>query len=527
MNGGVQALIDALQSPEAYAHRVEGVEVHQTHISWVLLAGEFAYKIKKPVKLPFLDFSTLEKRRYFCEEELRLNRRTAEELYLAAAPITGTPESPQVGGPGEPIEWAVKMRRFPQEAILAKVLERKALTSEHIDQLARTVAEFHRRIAAAPPESLWGSWENVRQPVEENFEELLAATPAGSELHRRLVDLRQWSADQLEKFRETISARKRDGLVRECHGDVHLGNIVLLPAEEGSGGEKIVLFDGIEFNENFRWIDVQNEIAFPVMDLQERGRPQFAWRFLNGYLEASGDYAGLAVLPLYLSYRALVRAKVDWIRGGQGGVSRDDREQLEAEFARYLSLAESYAQPAPPQLFLTHGVSGSGKSYFARRLAEEAGLVQIRSDVERKRLFSQRDPAALYSAETIAATYDRLAVLAETALAAGFSVVVDATFLERACRERFRALAESAQVPWKLLDFRASDETLRRRLAVRQQAGRDPSDAGVEVLDRQLTSRKPLSAAEQEHAVIIDTESAQACSAVLQSLKSKRCNSRP
>jgi aminoglycoside phosphotransferase family enzyme/predicted kinase len=509
-------LIDALRSPRAYPHPAPSIELHQTHISWVLLAGEFAYKIKKPVRLPFLDFSTLEKRRFYCEEELRLNRRYAPELYLAVVPICGPPESPMVHGQGEPIEWAVQMRRFPQEAIFARLLERGELTADHIDRLALAAAKFHQSIAVAPEGSPWGTWQNVRRPVMENFEELLAATPSASPLHRRLRSLRDGSAAELERLRDTISARKHGGFIRECHGDMHLGNIVLLPSVRPT------IFDGIEFNENLRWIDVQNEIAFPIMDLQERERRPFAWRFLNVYLEATGDYEGLAVLPLYLGYRALVRAKVDWIRGRQHGVEGEARERLEAEFARYVALAESYARPTPPRLFLTHGVSGSGKSYFARRLAEEIGLVQLRSDIERKRLCrdSSGDPAALYSAQATAQTYERLAQAARAALAAGLSVIVDATFLARSRRAQFRALADSAQVPCALLDFRASPETLRQRIGERQRNARDPSDAGLEVLEKQLASRDPLEAGELEKIIPIDTESPEAVSQLLFAVKS-------
>jgi aminoglycoside phosphotransferase family enzyme/predicted kinase len=399
------------------------------------------------------------------------------------------------------------MRRFSQAAILAHLLERDALTPGHIDQLARTTAEFHARLPAAPEGSPWGTWENVRQPAEENFEELLAAAPAGTRLQERLAQLRRWSVAALDRLRQTIVARRREGFVRECHGDLHLGNIVLLPDEDNPAApaEKIVLFDALEFSENLRWIDVQNEIAFPTMDLQQRGRPQLAWRFLNAYLEISGDYEGLAVLPLYLNYRALVRAKVDWIRGRQRGVAGEEQIGLQAEFERYLALAESYARPSPC-LFLTHGVSGSGKSFFARRLAEELGLVWIRSDVERKRLHASRDPAVLYSSEATAATYERLARLANVALAAGFAVIVDATFLARTHREHFRALAAAANAPCTLLDFRASPETLRMRIDARLETARDPSDANRDVLARQLAADVAIEKGEFTKVVTVDTE---------------------
>ncbi|MBW3598511.1 MAG: AAA family ATPase [Planctomycetes bacterium] len=499
-----EKLIDALRDPGCYDHPVEQVEVLQTHISWVLLAGDFAYKVKKPVNLPFVDFSTLEKRRFFCEEELRLNRRLAEELYLAVAPIAGPVESPRVGGAGEAIEYAVKMRRFPQDGLLSRLLEQGRLSGKHIDRLARQAADFHGRAAVADLDRPWGSAENVRQPIEENFEELLAATPDDSPLHSRLLDLQAWNREQLEKLGQTLEGRRQYGYIRECHGDMHLGNIVLLPKEDGG---EIVIFDGIEFNENFRWIDVQNDIAFPVMDLEERGRPDLARRLLNVYLEASGDYEGLAVLPLYLNYRALVRAKIDWIRGHQAGVAGRQRRRLEEEFARYLSLAEHYGRPPHPRLFLTCGVSGSGKSHFARRLAERVGAVQIRSDVERKRMFADSPPEKLYSKAATQQTYGRLADLTLRALGAGFSVVVDATFLSQRRRTQFRRLADRMNVSCILLDFRTSPETLQARIRARQQEGRDPSDANLQILARQLAAREPLTEEELRGAIILDTES--------------------
>jgi uncharacterized protein len=510
-----EPLIDALRNPACYDHPVEQVEILQTHISWVLLAGDFAYKVKKPVRLPFVDFSTLEKRRFFCEEELRLNRRLAPQLYLAAIPIAGTLDSPRVNGAGEAIEYAVQMRRFPQEGLLTNLLEQGKVTAQHVDRLARQAAEFHGRIAVADDKTPWGTWENVRQPIEENFEELLAATSPETPLHARLRELQAWSREMLEALRDTLVARKRDGFIRECHGDMHLGNIVLLPND---GGGEIVIFDGIEFNENFRWIDVQNELAFPVMDLDQRGRADLARRLLNVYLEASGDYAGLAVLPLYLNYRALVRAKIDWIRGHQTGVAGEERRRLEEEFGRYLSLAERYARPPHPRLFLTHGVSGSGKSHFARRLVERIGAVQIRSDVERKRLFPGASASRLYSPSATDKTHARLEQLAEIALAAGFSVIVDATFLSQARREPFRRLAERMRVSWTLLDFRASAETLKRRIVAREAAGADPSDADLEVLTHQIAGREPLTEPELPHAIAIDTESPAALEAALASL---------
>lgn len=501
-------LLEALRSPAAYAHPVDRVEVIETHISWVFLAGEFAYKVKKPVRLPFADFSTLEKRRFFCDEELRLNRRLAERLYLAVVPVAGSSSQPKMNGAGTPREYAVQMCRFPQGALLSERLKQGNVTGEHIDQLAQVVADFHGRIGVAESGASWGAWDSIAQPIEENFAELLSAAGAGTPLHSRLLTLHNWNRRKLAELRETINQRQRDGYVRECHGDMHLGNIVLLPRDESNlaAGEEIVVFDGIDFSENLRWIDLQNEIAFTVMDLDERGRSDLARRFLNGYLERTGDYEGLAVLPLYLNYRALVRAKVDWIRGHQAHVAGEDRQRLDEEFARYLAWAERYADPPRPRLFVTHGVSGSGKSHFAWRLVEAIGAIQIRSDVERKRLFPG-NPRDLYSRRATDRTYTRLERLTKAALAAGFSVIADATFLSQPRRSRFRRLAVRTGAPFRILDFQAPPDLLRERVLARQREGADASDADLAVLEQQLAAWRPLADDETPHAIAVDTSS--------------------
>ncbi len=288
-------LLAALQSPTAYRHAVEAVRILETHISWVVLTGQYAYKLKKPVVLGFLDFSTLERRKFYCQEEIRLNQRLAPELYLGVVAIIGTPDAPTVCGDGEAIEFAVQMRQFPQEALLSRVLQRQLLTPAHIDELALQVARFHERIPASPAANLFGGLEQVWKCVAENLEQL--ATDAE---HGDLIEqLKEWSIQEFQLRREAFVARKRQGFIRECHGDMHLGNMLLLDG-------KIVIFDCVEFNDGFRWIDVLSELAFTIMDFQDRGNPGYAHRVLNAYLELTGDYGGLVVVRYYLVYRALV-----------------------------------------------------------------------------------------------------------------------------------------------------------------------------------------------------------------------------
>lgn len=494
-------LIEALHDPRCYDHPVERVELVETHISWVLLAGEYVYKVKKPVDLGFLDFSTLDKRRFCCEEELRLNRRLVPELYLAVVPITGTPAAPRLYGPGAPIEYAVKIRRFAREQELDRLAKRGELRPGHIDDLVATLAAFHRRVAVAGPDSPYGTPEAVTRPVAENFSQITARLESPDP---RLERLRTWSDAAGARLNETFTARRRDGFVRECHGDAHLANMVL---HEGS----VVLFDCLEFNPELRWIDVMSELAFLVMDLHDRGHPDLARRALNGYLELSGDYAGLAVLRFYLVYRALVRAKVAAIRLHQPGLDPDGQRQAREEYDGYTALAERYTNPARPWLAITHGPSGAGKTWITQRLLESTDAIRVRSDVERKRLHGlaprarSHSPAGagLYTPAAGERTYARLAGLADAILAADWPVIVDATFLRRAQREQLRAVARRHDVQFFILDVQAPASLLRERIGGRERHGLDASEAGLAVLERQLASGEPLAAAEQTESVAI------------------------
>jgi aminoglycoside phosphotransferase family enzyme/predicted kinase len=490
-------VIDALRNPKLYPHPVTRVEVLETHISWVLLAGDYAYKLKKPVNLGFLDFGSLERRRFYCEEELRLNRRTAPQLYLEVVPITGSESAPQLGGRGDAIEYAVKMRRFAQQALLSRMAQDGALGEAHIDALARGVASFHARIARADATLPFGSAAQVLAPAQQNFDQIEALIGAGADVPE-LERLRRWTQEEHARLRASFDARKAGGFVRECHGDLHLGNIALL---EGVPTP----FDGIEFNQALRWIDVMSEVSFLVMDLFDRKLPRLAWRFLNGYLEASGDYAGLSLLRFYLVYRALVRAKVACIRDHQPGLDAQAHGRAEREYLEYLRLAQSLAARPPRALVVMHGLAGSGKTTVAQELLEAYGAVRLRSDVERKRLqgldAQARSGSALgagiYSAELTAQTYARLAALSEAVIDAGYPVIVDATFLAEAQRSAFAAVARKAGVPFAIAACEAPEAVLRERVAARERAASDASEAGLAVLSHQLESRQPLTEAER------------------------------
>ena len=491
-----ESLIERLCDPSLFPHPCERIEVIETHISWVLLTGLRAYKIKKPVALGFVDFTTLDRRRRFCYEELRLNRRLAPDLYLDVVPITGSPDVPRIGGDGDAIEYAVRMLQFHQDYLLSRMMERDEVTAEHVDQLAQTVAGFHERIAVADPDSEHGSLKDVFEPAAENFEHLLRLL---DEPKKRVTEeLQEWSMFQFERIRDVFVARKREGMIRECHGDMHLGNMFL------HNGVPTV-FDSIEFNDSLRWIDVMSEVAFVVMDLEDRGRPDLARRFLNTWLEYSGDYAGLRVLPFYLVYRALVRAKVDAIRMDQGHLDRTEWQHLNDDCAGYLELASRYTTACRPMLMITTGPSGSGKTTGTQDVVERFGAVRVRSDVERKRMHGlgplESSHRQIYSAEDTERTYDRLAELATNVIDAGYPAVVDATFLQRDQRDRFRRLAHCLSVPFLILQFAANEDVLRERVRARQLAGHDASEAGLKILERQLELMEAIHRSEDEHTV--------------------------
>jgi hypothetical protein len=494
-----------LLTPGFYPHPVDRVTLVETHISWVFLTGDFAYKVKKPLDLGFLDFSTLEKRERCCREELRLNRRLAPGIYLDVVPLTGRPEAPVLGGHGPAIEYAVKMRQFDQDGLLDRMVARGELGPETIDRVAGIVAAFHQRIDRAGPGSPHGTPERAHYPVAENFRQTLplVADPA---TRARLERLEAWSEAAFSRLEPTLAARQRDGFIRECHGDMHLGNMAEVEGE-------VVIFDGIEFNENLRWIDVMSEVAFLTADLEHRGRPDYAWRFLNGYLELTGDYAGLTVLRYYQAYRAMVRAKVTAIRLAQPGVPADDRAVAQAAFEGYLGQAERYARTERPFLLLTRGPSGVGKTQVAGGLGERLGAVRVRSDVERKRLAGLPAGArsdstlggGLYTPERTRETYARLADLAAGVLAAGLPVVLDAAYLTRDQREGAVVTARAAGVPVLVLDLTASAEVLRARVTERAHEGRDASEAGAAVLARQLDSLRPVDPDEAPYTLPVDT----------------------
>ncbi|MFI4941301.1 MAG: AAA family ATPase [Burkholderiales bacterium] len=496
-----QKLIASLRDSILYPESSASAQLIETHISWVLLAGPYAYKIKKALNLGFLDYSTLDARRFYCDEEIRLNRRTAPDIYLDTVAIGGSPDNPRLGAQPA-IEYAVRMRHFAAEQLMDSQLVHGRVAPLHIDNLAGNIAGFHASIPAAQADSGFGTAATIRAAAMENFSQLRLWLT--DDANRARIDALQSATEAtVESCKKYFGARLAQGFVRECHGDLHLGNIVL-------DGDVPVLFDCIEFNPALRWIDVMNEIAFAVMDLLHRDHAEFAWRFLNAYLEASGDYGGVSVLRFYLGYRAAVRAKVCAIRSGQTGISAQVKSSELTECGNYLALARQCLERHRPVLIITHGLPGSGKTLFSQLALQRLGAIRIRSDVERKRIFgvdklesSCRLAMDIYSPNATKKTYARLLELAGEILRAGFPVIVDAAFLRLDERESFHQLAKNMSLPFAIASLHADDVTLRERLRLRRN---DASEADVAVLEKLKSVQQLLLATEFAYSVSFTTE---------------------
>ena len=429
------------------------------------------------------------------------NRRYAKDLYIGVVPITIENGKVCVEGSGDPIDYAVKMHRFSDDALLSHRIDAGLLTTNEVHELATTVARFHATAQRCDKEPA----QRVPMLLIANVKETIDTLEKGAagEIASSLSVLRRWTDRYYDEHRTDFAARSENGFIRECHGDLHLQNIVLWNG-------KLVPFDGIEFNDDFRWIDVMNDAAFLAMDLAARGRLDLSRSFTNGYLETTGDYASLVVLRWYLVYRALIRAMVAKMKADH---HQDDAKLNRADvndFRDHVNLAYRFTLTDAPTLYITYGLSGSGKTTASEIVVARRGAIRLRSDVERKRHFgvSDDDPIditlrrKMHCESANIATYNRLMQLASGTLRAGYPVVIDATFLKLADRTRFHQFAESEGVPFAILDCHADVQTLRQRIADRIAKGNDASDADFAVLDLQLKTQELLTS--QERAFVVN-----------------------
>jgi aminoglycoside phosphotransferase family enzyme/predicted kinase len=491
------ARLAPLLRPEAYPHPVGNLRVIQTHISWVLLTGDIAYKLKRPVHYAFVDLRSERHRAFLCAEEVRLNARFAPELYLGVSRVTAAGGALRIDGAGETLEHAVRMRQFDAAASLDRLIETNGIAPAELLNFGHDLAGIHATLPGVADGEDWGSVARVRAELLGNLAECraLAAPPDAAALD----SLAGVVTARLHALEPKIAARRPR--VRECHGDLHARNVV-------RHGGRLVAFDCLEFDPALRWIDVADEVAFLWMDLRARGRADLAHAFLEGYLAHGGDFGLCPLLRLYACHRALVRAKVAALETQAAASGAADSGQH-----RYLAQARALLEPARPRLVLMSGWSGSGKTWLARQLAPGLDAVHLRSDLERKRLAglaahadSHSPPGdGLYAAGFTHRVYEHLARCAAAALDGGFDVIVDATFARRPEREQLRDVARRAGCEAVVIHCTAPEAVLRSRIVDRQRRGIDASEADLAVLAWQREHGDPLAPEERLRVIEADT----------------------
>lgn len=486
-------LLQALLDPAAYPHAPHEVAVIQTHISCVFLAGDQVFKVKKAVRFPFLDFSTLERRRYFCEEEVRLNRRLAPGVYLGVVPIVRSGARYRVGGAGEPVEYAVHMRRLPEGCVLRGLVERGGADVGLMQRIAAKMAAFHAQAETGPAITAAGAPDAIEHTLRDNFATLapLAGTlaPPGT-----LANLQLLMESALARSADRLRARQGAGRVRDCHGDLRPDHICCT--------DELPIFDCVEFSSRFRYCDVASEMAFLAMELEFLGTRPLADALIDAYVAASGDAELSAILPFFRAYRALVRAMVAALTSAEKEIEAAARVGAREDARRYLAVAERAAWAAHmPFLIAVVGPSGTGKSTLAGALVARTAFAWLRSDVLRKQragLAALAHPAdaeraaLLYAPERSAEVYAALAAEAEALARAGRGGIIDATFRRRADRDRLRAAAARGAAPLLWIECRATPATVRDRLLTRAAQGTDPSDATWTVAEAQAHDFEPL-----------------------------------
>ena len=480
--------LESLLQPGRYPETTTVVRHLQTHVSHLFLTDQHVYKVKKGVDFGFLDFTTLEKRRHFCYEELRLNRRLSPDIYLGVVELHDDGAGGlSFGGDGAVLEYAVKMRRLPEERMLSRLLEGGQAVAADVEAIAKVVARFHAAAARDLRIASFGSVAAIRSNWLENLRQTVPYCGITlSHVDYQLIG--DWALTSLDRLTGQLEMRLRDGFIRECDGDLHSENICL----DG----QVHIFDCIEFNEQFRYIDTAADVAFLTMDLENHGRRDLAEQFAAAYCQESGDTGLLEVLPFYLVNRAFIRGKVESFRLDDPQIPAPDKEAAAERARRFFRLARGYLLRwrLPHSLFLTCGPTGCGKSAFATEFCFQMGIGLLQSDRERKLLAGvpvTEHSTAIYSDAWNQAVYDRLAALAADELATGRSVLVDATFRRRSDREVFIRMAAEQGVPLIIFELSCPAELVRQRLIQREQSGTSISDGTWPLYQQQVATFEP------------------------------------
>jgi len=499
-NSALPALIQQMLKPEFYPHPVMmPIQLMQTHASYVLLTGEFVYKLKKPVNFGFLDYSTVANRQHFCIEEIRLNQRGAKELYLEVVSIAKLGHKYQLGNDGEIVDYAVKMVQFPQSTLLSNMFESGTMTIAQIEEMGIAVAQFHANAQTNEYISSFGTVAKIRQSIDDNYRQTEKYI-GRAQTQPQFTETKAYTDRFLLEHSQLFLDRIAGGFIRECHGDLHLRNIC-------RWHDKTQLFDCIEFNEPFRFVDVMYDLAFAVMDLEARGGKDFANRFLNTYVEQTGDWEGLQVLPMYLSRQAYVRAKVTSFLLDDPTISSEDRIAAAQTAGDYYHQAWAYTRTASVgRLIMLSGLSGVGKSTLGKRIALAVGGVHLRSDAVRKHLggisLSSKGDDSLYTPEMTAKTYQRVLELASKLTAQGLTVILDAKYDRVSLRTAVADLAADRGIPLQMIHCTAPADVLRDRLARRTG---DIADATVDLLASQQAAWEDFTRAERDLTIVVDT----------------------
>ena len=470
--------------PEAYPEAVTGVELVQTHVSYIFLTDSHAYKVKKAVDFGFLNFSTIDRRRFYCDEEVRLNRRLCPDIYEGVVELREAPGGAAFHGSGAIVDYAVKMKRLPADRMLDRLVDAGEVSPDAMRRVSAVIAEFHRTAPTSPSIADYGRLERIMYNWQENFEQAApfeASTLPAADRDKLKTWVDSFAADRADLFQKRID----EGFIRECDGDIHLENICL---DDGA----IHIFDCIEFNERFRCCDTAADIAFLLMDLDYHGRHDLAGDVIDEYISITADRGMKDLIDFYKVYRAFVRGKVESFRLNDPGINPADQASACRRAARYFRLARGCMERSriKPCLIITCGLMGSGKSTLAGQLAFELGLPLSSSDMTRKQLAGLTPETTvreafghgLYGRHASEATYAELLRCADGQLGGGRSAIIDAGFILKNQRTLFAELARRHSVPFVILHAVCSESETRRRLIDREAGGRSVSDGRAELL---------------------------------------------
>lgn len=492
-------VVERMSRADFYPHSVSSpIKVLQTHISYIFLTGNYAYKLKKPVNLGFLDFSTLEKRKYYCQQELTLNKKIAPDIYLEVLPITQREKSLEINGKGEVIEYVVKMSQFPQGTLLSEMEQGGKLTESLIVELGKKVANFHKSTQTNDYIREFGQPEKIQEAINNNYQQTEKYLGVTQE-QKQFIETKEFTDRFFQDSYDLLKERVSDGLIRECHGDLHLKNICFWR-------DKIQLFDRIEFNEPFRFVDVMYDVAFTIMDLEFRECGELATVFLNNYLEYTGDWKGVQVLPLYLTRQAYVRGKVNSLMLDDLEISEEEKRHARQQAKQYYHLAWKYTRPKPGRLWMMSGLSGSGKTTVAREIAKENKAIHLRSDAVRKSLggieIEKTGCEEIYTPEMTAKTYEKLLEIGVLLASQGWCVILDAKYDQQQLRGEVITETKRRNLPLQIVYCEAPLEVLRDRVAKRQG---DISDATPSLLAQQKQNAEPFTETERSYLITVDT----------------------